>query len=151
MREIVKYSGCFVCGDKNPNGLKVHFYADGDEAVAECVADAQFQGYRNIFHGGVVSALLDEIMAKAILAQEIYPLTAEMTVRFKRAVPTGQRLFLRGRITSRRGRMFETAGELMDADGAVFATATGKYIEASGAMREVLLASLERGIDPTES
>jgi acyl-coenzyme A thioesterase PaaI-like protein len=143
MREIVKYSGCFVCGDQNPIGLNVHFYADGEEAVAECLADPQFQGYKDIFHGGVVSALLDEIMAKAILAQEIYPLTAEMTVRFKKAVPTGQRLFLRGRITSRRGRMFEASGELTGIDGAVFATATGKYIAASGTMRGLLLGSLE--------
>ena len=151
MREIVKYSGCFVCGDQNSNGLKVHFYADGEEVVAECTADARFQGYKSIFHGGVVSALLDEIMAKAILAQEIYPLTAEMTVRFRKAVPTGQRLLLRGRITSRRGRMFETAGELTDGDGEVFATATGKYIEASGTMLEALQSSLERPSDPAES
>ena len=147
MREIVKYSGCFVCGEQNPIGLKVHFYADGGEAVAECVADPQFQGYRNVFHGGVVAALLDEIMAKAILAKQIYPLTAEMTVRFKKAVPTGERLFLKGRITARRGRMFETAGELAGSSGEIFAHATGKYIEAAGPMRDALLVSLEDGSD----
>jgi acyl-coenzyme A thioesterase PaaI-like protein len=147
MREIARYSGCFVCGEHNPVGLKVRFFADGEEAVAECTADAQFQGYKNIFHGGVVSALLDEIMAKAILAHEIYPLTAEMTVRFKKAVPIGERLLLRGRITSRRGRMFEASGELIGADGEVFATATGKYIEATGAMRDALLASLESTVN----
>jgi len=81
MREIAKYSGCFVCGDENPNGLQVRFFTDGEEAVAECTADPQFQGYKSIFHGGVVSAILDEIMAKAILAQEIYPLTAVLTAR----------------------------------------------------------------------
>jgi uncharacterized protein (TIGR00369 family) len=151
MREIAKYPGCFVCGDKNPNGLQVRFFTDGEEAVAECTADPQFQGYKNIFHGGVVSALLDEIMAKAILAHEIYPLTAEMTVRFKRAVPTGQRLLLRGRITSWRGRMFEASGELTDAEGEVFATASGKYIEASGVMRNVLLGSLTDDANPTKS
>ena len=131
--------------------MQVRFYADGEEAVAECSADARFQGYKSIFHGGVVSALLDEIMAKAILARDIYPLTAEITVRFKKAVPTGQRLFLRGRITNRRGRMFETAGELTDGVGEVFATATGKFIEASGAMLEALHASLEHPSNPAES
>ena len=43
MPEIVKYSGCFVCGDKNPDGLRIRFFTDGEEAVAECVADVKFQ------------------------------------------------------------------------------------------------------------
>lgn len=143
MREIVKYSGCFVCGDKNPTGLKVRFFADGDGAVGECVAEAQYQGYRNIFHGGIVAALLDEIMAKAILAQGVYPLTAEMKVRFRKAVPTGQKIKFVGRITSRRGRLFETVGELRSPEGELFASSTGKYVEASGAMHDALLESLE--------
>ena len=60
---------------------QVRFFTDAEEAIAGCTADPQFQGYKSIFHGGVVSAILDEIMAKAILAQEICPLTAVLTAR----------------------------------------------------------------------
>ena len=68
MTEIVKYSGCFVCGDKNPDGLRIRFFTEGEEAVAECIADARFQGFKGIYHGGLTATLLDEIMAKAVLA-----------------------------------------------------------------------------------
>jgi uncharacterized protein (TIGR00369 family) len=141
--EIVKYSGCFVCGDKNPHGLRIRFFTDGDEAVAECVADERFQGFKGIYHGGITATLLDEIMAKAVLAKMRYGMTVEMSVRFKAAIMVGQKLRLVGRITREHGRIYETEGEVIDADGKVLASATGKYLEAPPSMRETLLASLE--------
>ena len=143
MTEIIKYSGCFVCGDKNPDGLRIRFFTEGDEAVAECTADAKFQGFKGIYHGGLVSTLLDEIMAKAVLARRRYAMTVEMSVRFRQPIMVGQKVRLVGRVTRERGRVFETAGEIIGANGRIFATATGKYLEASDSMRETLLASLE--------
>lgn len=143
MSEIVRYSGCFVCGDKNPDGLQLKFFTDGDEAVSECVADPKFQGYRGIYHGGLVSTLLDEIMAKAVLAKKRYAMTVEMNVRFKKAITVGEQLCLRARVTTERGRLLETAGEITSSDGTVLASATGKYLEASGSAKERLLESLE--------
>lgn len=143
MSEIVKYSGCFVCGDKNPDGLRIRFFTEGEEAVAECVADERFEGFKGIYHGGLAATLLDEIMAKAVLAKRRYAMTVEMSVRFKKAIMTGQKLRLVGRITREHGRVFETEGEVVDANGKVLAAATGKYLEAPASMRETLLASLE--------
>jgi len=141
--EIIKYSGCFVCGDKNPDGLRIRFFTAGDEAVAECMADAKFQGFKGIYHGGLVSTLLDEIMAKAVLARRRYAMTVEMSVRFRMAIMVGQKLRLVGRVTRERGRVFETEGEIIGAKGEILASATGKYLEASHSMREALLESLE--------
>jgi uncharacterized protein (TIGR00369 family) len=141
--EIIKYSGCFVCGDKNPEGLRIRFFTDGDDAVAECTADAKFQGFKGIYHGGLVSTLLDEIMVKAVLARRRYAMTVEMSVRFKKAVKVGQQLRLVGRITRERGRVFETEGEILGSNGEIFATATGKYLEASASMKATLLESFE--------
>ena len=139
MEEIIKYHGCFVCGDKNPNGLRIKFYRDGDEAVATCIAEPKFQGYKGVYHGGLVSTLLDEIMAKAVLAIRKYAMTVEMTCRYKKAVPIGQELRLVGRLTRQRGRLFETSGEIRSPDGILYATATGKYLEVPEAVRETLL------------
>lgn len=138
MEEIVKYSGCFVCGDEHPQGLRIKFFRDGEEAVAECVAEPKYQGYKGVYHGGLVSTLLDEIMAKAVLAIQRYAMTVEMTCRYKKAVPIGSKLRLTARITRHRGRLFETAGEVSDLDGTVYATATGKYLEVPNAVRDLL-------------
>ena len=138
MEEIIKYSGCFVCGDKNPHGLRIAFYYDRDQAVGEYTAHEKFQGYQGIFHGGLVSTLLDEIMAKAVLARQRYCMTVEMTVRFRKAIPVGTKLRLTGRITRDRRRLLETAVEITGEDGAVYATATGKYLEAATKVKNLL-------------
>lgn len=138
MEEIIKYSGCFVCGDENPHGLRIPFHYEDGQAVAEYVADEKFQGYKGIFHGGLVATLLDEIMAKAVLAQKRYCMTVEMNIRFRKAIPVGTRLKLTARVTADRGRLLETAGELTVLDGTVHATATGKYLEAATKVDNIL-------------
>jgi len=143
VQEIIKYAGCFVCGDKNPEGLRIRFFLDGDDAVAECDAEPRFQGFKGIYHGGLISTLLDEIMAKAVLARRKYAMTVEITVRYKKAVPVGERLVLRGRVIAEKGRLFETEGTISSPSGDVYATASGRYLEASASMRQKLQESLE--------
>lgn len=138
MEEIIKYGGCFVCGDENPHGLRIQFFHDGERAIGKYTADAQYQGYKGIFHGGLVSTLLDEIMAKAVLARKRYCMTVEMSVRFKKAVPVGTKLRLSGRVTSDRKRLLETSGEITGEDGTIYATATGKYMEAASKVDTLL-------------
>ena len=130
MKEVLKYSDCFVCGDKNDSGLKARFYYDGKQAVTEVSALEQFEGYRGIYHGGILSTLLDEVMIKAILALDRYAVTAELTVRFLQPIRTGKKIRFVGRVTKSKGRVFLTEGTAMGEDGQVFATAVGKYIEA---------------------
>jgi uncharacterized protein (TIGR00369 family) len=143
MKEVLKYSRCFVCGDKNDNGLKARFYYDGEQAVTEVNALEQFEGYRGIYHGGIVVTLLDEVMIKAILALDRYAVTAEITVRFLQPVRTGEKIRLVGRVTKSKGRVFLTEGTAMSEDSQAFATATGKYIEADDDLKVALMDSVE--------
>ena len=103
------------------------------------MATTEFEGYKGIFHGGVIASLLDEVMIKAILARDLYTVTAEMTVRFQLPVHTGDRIRLLGRITSHKGRMYRTEGSAIGDDGQVFATATGVYLEAKKELKDELL------------
>ncbi|MBD3333691.1 hotdog fold thioesterase [candidate division GN15 bacterium] len=141
--ELLKYSGCFVCGDQNPIGLKARFFFDGSQAYTDVVADKRFEGYSRIYHGGIISTLLDEVMIKAVLANEVYVVTAEMTVKFLRPVKVGDKLHFRGWVTRQRGRIWLTEGVAEDAEGQAYASATGKYVEASGDLRQALMQSVE--------
>jgi uncharacterized protein (TIGR00369 family) len=143
MEEVLKYSGCFVCGDKNDNGLKARFYYDGEQAVTEVSALEQFEGYRGIYHGGIVSTLLDEVMIKAILALDRYVVTAEITVRFLQPVRIGEKIRLVGWVTKSKGRVFFTEGQATGENGQVYATAIGKYIEADDELKAALINSVE--------
>jgi len=134
MKPLKKYSQCFVCGDKNPSGLNVEFYLKDGKAVGEYTVQDHFQGYKNILHGGILSTLLDEVMIKSILAQDILTVTCEIKVRFKKPVKIGQRLFLEGKPTGDRGKILLAEGEIRDEDGEVVATAEGKFFRAEGEM-----------------
>jgi uncharacterized protein (TIGR00369 family) len=143
MKPLKRYSQCFVCGDKNPLGLNVEFYQKNGKAVGEYVVQDHFQGYRDILHGGILSTLLDEVMIKSILAQDILTLTCEIKVRFKKPVKIGQRLFLEGKSTGDKGKILLAQGEIKNEDGDVVATAEGKFFRAQGETEKLLSQSLE--------
>ncbi len=143
MKEVLAYPGCFVCGGQNAHGLKARFLYDGERAVTEVTATAAFEGYKGIFHGGVVASLLDEVMIKAILARDRYAVTAEMTVRYRLPIRTGDKVRFVGKVISNKGRLFTTEGEAVGEDGTLYASASGTYLEAKLTLKETLLQSLE--------
>lgn len=144
MIEIAKYKGCFICGDQNDFGLKAKFYFDGSRAISEYTAERKFEGYAGVFHGGITAALLDEVMIKALLAGNIFAMTVELTVRFRKAILIGQKLNLSGHLEKQNGRLIQTVGEVSLEDGEIVATAVGKYLQVRDDMRIKLLDSLER-------
>lgn len=121
---------CFVCGLQNPIGLKMAFYQTEDgECVTRITPDDEYQGYPGVLHGGIVTAILDETLGRTIIGTTgLFAVTAKFEVKFHQPVPTGCPLTARGRITRRRTRTFEAAGELVLEDGTVAASASGVYI-----------------------
>ena len=137
----MKYPNCFVCGDKNIYGINAKFYFDGEKAFTELLADEKFEGYKGIYHGGVISSLLDEVMIKAILASNKFAVTAEMTVKYKIPVKVGEKLKFIGIVIKEKGRLFFTEGSAVGEDGTVYATATGKYVLATDELKNQLMKS----------
>lgn len=119
---------CFACGLNNPIGLKLKFSEQGDTYVANFVPGPEHQGYNGIMHGGLVSTLLDEIMAGYMYAKGFKAVTAKLEVRFRQPTPIGENLTISGWITGQRGKMYELAGKVVLPDGTV--TAEGKAIVA---------------------
>ncbi len=143
MKEIVKYAGCFVCGDKNPVGLAVRFYEKKGGAAAEFAPKEFLEGYKGLLHGGILSSLLDEVMIKAVLAKGVYCVTAELFVRYKKPVPVSGRLSLYGRIEKENGRIYTTRGWAKNQKGEAVAEAEGKYFIPKPEEIEKLKESLE--------
>lgn len=143
MKEIVKYSGCFVCGDKNPIGLAVKFYEKEGGAAAEFEPQTLLEGYKGLLHGGILSALLDEVMIKAVLVKGIYCVTAELRVRYKKPALVAERLWLFGRIEKENDRIYTTKGWAKGKQGEIIAEAQGKYFVPKSKDVERLKESLE--------
>jgi acyl-coenzyme A thioesterase PaaI-like protein len=143
MKEIAKYSGCFVCGAHNHIGLKAKFFFENNQAVTEYTAEKRFEGYKNIFHGGIIATLLDEVMIKALLSMDIYSMTVELNIRFHKIVNIGDKLSFTGRLEKKRGRLYLTNGEAKNESGETVASAEGKYLEVKNDMKGMLLESLD--------
>ena len=90
---------CFACGDDNPIGLHLRFERAGKQSVrGHITLDSQFQGWRNVAHGGIVIALLDEAMAHAAGAAGYRGVTASLATRFRAPIPLGRRLEIFGEV-----------------------------------------------------
>jgi len=119
-------SWCFACGPDNPMGLMLTFYEENDTYNTTFIAQKRHQGYNGIVHGGIVSTLLDEVMARYIYSKGIQAVTARLEIRYRNPTPIGEKLTISGKIVSQRGKMYEMTGSICLADGTV--TAEGKAI-----------------------
>lgn len=121
---------CFCCGPDNEHGLHLLVaYPKPGAAEAELLIDPRFAGWKGITHGGLLSTVLDELMAHACLSAGAKAVTAEMTVRFRKAVPVGSRVRITGTVTSDRGTVVRTEGKLYDAEGNIAAEATARFVK----------------------
>jgi acyl-coenzyme A thioesterase PaaI-like protein len=140
---------CFGCGRLNAHGLQLAFHADARGGVwADFVPAERFEGYTGMVHGGVISAVLDEVMAWSLYRNEIWAVTGELSVRFRAPVEVGDATRATGWRVSQHGRRIEMASELRRRrDGAVLATATALFIRVpeaqAAAWRERYLARKE--------
>ena len=113
---------CFICGVDNHHGLQLAFYHDENGTVyAEATVPDQFQGYPGTVHGGVVAALLDEVAMRAAMVEDAndFKVTARMTLRYRRRVPTEQPLQMIGWIEHEGGRASKATAEIRLPDGSL--------------------------------
>lgn len=124
---------CLVCGLQNRQGIAASFYElDSGELLAVFTPREEHQSYPGRLHGGIVSAILDETMGRAIMigqAHEYWGVTVEISVRFKKPVPLDEELHVIARITRDSKRFFQGSGEILLADGGIAAEARGKYMK----------------------
>ena len=130
MKELPHTHSCFVCGDANAIGLNLRFETDGNLVRTRFTPRPEHIGFKQVVHGGIIATLLDEIMVWACLAQsKRFAYCAEMTVRFVNPLRPGEETIATSElVTNRRGKIFEAKADLKDANGKIFATATGKYL-----------------------
>jgi uncharacterized protein (TIGR00369 family) len=121
--------GCFVCGETNPHGLHLRSRVEGDRVVIRYTPRDADLGWRHIVHGGLSMTLIDEVMTwAAILALKRACVAAEITVRLKQPVQTGQPIRVEGWTVDCKSRLALTEGRIIDAAGTVLATGSGKYV-----------------------
>ena len=125
---------CLVCGLENPSGLRAFFYQlETGELLAVFRPRPEHQGYPGRLHGGIATAILDETIGRAVMKHHaesaIWGVTIEISTRFKKPVPTDEKLRVIARLTREDRRGFEGSGELILADNTVAVSARGRYLK----------------------
>ncbi len=122
---------CFVCGKNNPLGLHAIVKRDKDKIIGEFIPKKEHEGPKGILHGGVISALLDEVMvhlAHTVISPGQDTPTASLSIRFYKPVPTGKKIILEATTTGERSKLILAQASVKFEDGTPVARAEGKFI-----------------------
>ncbi len=123
------HRNCLICGDLNPNSFGLRFSARPDGGVhAVFFARPLYQGYDGMVHGGVIASLIDAAMTHCLFGQGIEAVTADLQVRFLRAVPCDQLIEVQAELVERRSPLFRLRAELR-LDDCVLAHGHAKFIK----------------------
>ena len=128
------YGKCFVCGDENPGGLHLSFKIDKEKKTLTTtfVGSPVYQGYDGILHGGIISTLLDEAMAKLSYELGYAAVTASLEIRFKHPAPILKPLHVSGEITEITPRLIRAKAQVADEKGTILATGTSTLMRQKG-------------------
>jgi uncharacterized protein (TIGR00369 family) len=128
--KIEYYGYCWICGEKNPRGLQLKFYLDKSAKIIQTsfIPTETYQGYDGIVHGGILSALLDEAMAKLAFELGYNAVTATLNVRFKNPAKVREKLKIRGQIAQANRRLVLAKATIHGEDGMLIAEGDSKLV-----------------------
>ncbi len=130
---------CFVCGKKNPVGLHAVVRREGGKIIGEFISKKEHEGPRGLVHGGLIAALLDEVMvylAHTVISPGQDPQTASLTVRFYKPVPTGKKIILEAISTGKYSKLVQAQASIKFEDGTFVAKAEGKFIIINAELKD---------------
>jgi acyl-coenzyme A thioesterase PaaI-like protein len=89
------FSDSLVAGAANPMGLAAQLWRDGDVACMRVTLGNAFEGAPGRAHGGVVAALLDEVMGLMNVIHGAMALTAKLDITYLAPTPVGEPIIAR--------------------------------------------------------
>jgi uncharacterized protein (TIGR00369 family) len=120
--------GCFACGPENPIGLHLEFESAEEGVRAAVTLRPEYQGWKDIAHGGIAMMLLDEAMAHAAGYAGHRGVTASVNVRFRKPVPIGKPVTLSGRVVWQRRNVLGVEAEVRDESGTLLVRGEGHFV-----------------------
>ena len=140
-----EYQLNFVHGLRNPDGLHIQYVVEptpagveppppdpdplfGHRVVGEWIADEDHMGFPGIAHGGLVGAILDDVIGRCAALRHRWVVTGRLETRFRAAAPVGVPLRLESWLTRWQRRSVTGYARILLPDGGVVAEATGTYL-----------------------
>ena len=123
---------CIICGVETNAGVGTSFYEMEDNSVIALFSFKEIhQSYPERTHGGMISAMLDETIGRAIwiIEPNTWGVTANLQVRFRKPVPYNVPLKAIGNIIENKSRIFKGVGRIETLEGDLLAEAEATYVK----------------------
>ena len=138
-----------VSGRSSPWGLDLDLHRYGDEIEALVTLRSAHEGAPGRSHGGVISALFDDVFGYVLGVIHQPAFTGDLYIRYEAPTPLFRQLSCRVRLAEQVGRKLLMTGELTEPEsGQVLATAKATFIAVDPAMVKALTA--QRPAPPDE-
>ena len=115
---------CMICGLDNEYGVNAPFYNMEDGSV---------MSYPGRVHGGMITAMLDEMGLRSLwakeLSEETFGVTISLDTKYRKPVPYETELIGRGVVVKNTSHFIITDSYIMDKDGEILANGRIKYIK----------------------
>ena len=126
MNPLYNSASCFACGLENPSGLHLRFCDNGrDRVFTRFTIDPAHAGYPGMAHGGIVTAILDEVGGRTMMINHPnrFFVTAHMDVHFRQPVPISVLLDASGWFLKSSGRRTRAHAEIITSEAGTLAEA----------------------------
>ena len=124
MKASPSYEMCFACGENNPIGLHLHFYALPHGCLCFFTPSHEHQSYNDRMHGGLIMTLMDEVMGNYLFLNTGIPAyTGKMETRFRSPVIIGETVKVICREVKKKGLLAVMEAQVIHEDGSVAAEA----------------------------
>lgn len=125
---------CIICGLDNEYGVNAPFYNMEDGSVMSVFQyKSQHQSYPGRVHGGLITAMLDEMGLRSLwakdLSEDTFGVTLSLDTKYRKPVPYETDLIARGIIVKETSKFFITDASIMDIRGEILANGMIKYIK----------------------
>jgi acyl-coenzyme A thioesterase PaaI-like protein len=123
------FPDCVVSGTANPMGTAIAVRREADDAVAEVVLGAAFEGAPGRAHGGVVAAIFDDVMGYQLSILKVPAFTGRIEITYRAPTPISVPLVFRARVDAREERKLHmSASAHTDGGRVLIAEATATFI-----------------------
>jgi uncharacterized protein (TIGR00369 family) len=123
----------------------MRFHDNGEtEVVSKFTVPEHYQGYPGIVHGGVLAAMLDEVVARVSMIGDPhhFMMSVKLAILYRHPVPVSTPLKVVGKIVRLRGRLGKAEGKIYLPDGSLACEAAMTLAD----IPEELLTSTNRAL-----
>jgi acyl-coenzyme A thioesterase PaaI-like protein len=121
------FSDSIVTGAANPMGIAAQLWREGDVTCMQVTLGKAFEGAPGRAHGGVVAAMLDEVMGAVNALHGALAFTAQLDISYHAPTPVGEPILARAWLARQDDRKRYVEATML-ADDLLVASAKGLFI-----------------------